>query len=1459
MMKHPKLIICALFLFISTKCFSQINTFPYLENFDLSPGGWTSTSLSGSDFEHGSPTILGATGANSAPYCWGADLDSNYQMNSHSYLTSPKFYLSTLSEPYLTFFQHRFLTIYDGMYVEYSTNDTNWNLLGSYNSIHAYNWYNVNNSNITGGPVFYGLSSWNYSGFDLSSLGVNDSIRIRFAFKSRPTLNGFTPGVFIDDVSIFEKSQIPIDVSITAIISPSTYPNTTTNYPISVIIQNNSNLYIDTVISQYSIDGVSSTSQALAVGLFPNQTDTFTIGNTTFLPGNQTLCGSIYLQNDIDTTNNQFCMNIIAPTFHTLPYYEEFEFGNGSWFQTSDTLTFWEYGTPNFGLTNAAHSGVNCWDINLNTGYSYFANSILYTPLFDLTGIPLSKISFWLNYNSEKYFDGTRIEYTNDDGITWQLLGNLNDSLAQNWYNISSISSSTLPAWQSSSGGWKKSQYTLYQLQGYSSVRFRFVFTSDGAFNTDGISIDDFYIEAVPNFDARLISISTPSNNYVQGTVTAPITFSIKNEGLSNITSIYYEYYVNGVFQTSTTSSVLILPRDTIEVTLPGFILNQTNTLICGKVILLNDGDSTNNESCKTLDTLMLYSPTWSDNFNGANLGWYTENYGDSYTNWQFGTPNYGTTNNAHSGIKCWDINLSSAYGWNAHTVLYSPEFDLTGISACKISFWLNYKTESGWDGTRIEYSINHGDTWQVMGSLNDPISFNWYNDSAINSSLLPAWTNISSGWEKSSYVLYQAIGQSSLRIRFIFTSDNNLNDDGFSMDDFSIEGIPDQEVELTDISTPTSTYALGTLTDPITFNIKNFGALSATNIQYEYKVNGALLVNSTYTGVILPGESVSITLPGFIINQANSVVCGKITLLNDGDTTNNSSCKTLSGVVAIVPTWFDNFDSGNNGWYNENRSGVATNWQRGQPNYGATNSSHSSPSCWDINLNTAYTTNAHCLLYSPVFDLSTTYHPKIEFWQNYQTFQGNDGFRLEYKNGNDTNWYVLGKVNDTNAQNWFTDTLLSSSQLPSWSGNSLGWIESKYNLDSVNLADMVQFRFVFTSSVFWGAGVSIDDFLISKEFTNDAKLKSFVSPSNIGVAGSLTPVEVLLENYGSQTITSLNINYTLNGGTPLIYTWNGALPPDSTISISLAPFTPIAGNNELKAYIEWPQDLNQANDTILINAFGFVFSGLPYSDDFENGTGGWISNQINNTIWELGSPTFAPLNTSHSGNNCWDINLNSPYFNFANAILTSPTFDLSNLNIVTLQFWLNYSSESNTDGLFVEYTNDGITWQRLGSIGDPQGTNWYNSTLTSGNQGWSGVNTGWQSCSYIYVAPWGNNYFQCRFRFISDFNLVDAGASIDDISLTGVTSVNEVKNDDNIVIYPNPVNNELTILSTNKYTPLNHIELKSIEGKIVYQEEFNMVNLHTISTTNLTPGIYLLEICKERSERIYKRVIVQH
>lgn len=1458
-MKHPIIVICALLNFIVTKSFAQISTFPYFENFNSGNGGWTVTTSSGTAWVLGNPTPAGGPTAYSAPNCWSTGPVPGYLKNSLTYLTSPKLYLNTLTQPIFSFQHFRDIKTYDGMYLEYSADDINWNLLGIYNSQFTTNWYNINASSLNGQPLFMGQSwGWQHSTINLNLHGDIDSARVRFVFRSNPVSNNPAGGVYIDNIEIYENPILRPDLSILKIISPDTISDTTTYYPITYVIKNNTNINIDTAFCNYNLDGFNSTMVGIPIGLLPFQTDTVTIGNIKFAPGLHAFCGQVTTTNDIDSLNNKLCIGVNTPFQTPLPYYQDFENGNGTWQQISTPLTIWEYGTPNYGATTGAHSGLYCWDINLNTGYLNVSSSKLYTPIFDLTSVTLSKISFWLNYETGNQGDGIHLEYSTDLGNSWNVLGVVNDSLSENWYNYSPIGSTSKPGWTYLSKGWKKSTYTLYQLQGFNSVQFRFVFSSSSNFSSDGVSIDDFNFEPVPNYDARLLNITTPSNAYAQGNTTSPITFSIKNTGISTITSIHCEYYANGILQNSATNIVSILPTDTVQISLPGFTINQTNTLVCGKVILISDGDSTNNESCKTLNTLPLYSPNWSDNFNIGNSGWYTENYGDSLTNWQLGTPNYGATDNAHSGTKCWDINLNSGYVWNANTILFSPEFSLNVLSLYKVSFWLNYKTESNWDGTRIEYSTNHGDTWQVMGKLNDTLSTNWYNDSTIKSSQLPAWSNNSNGWKKASYLLYSLAGQNSLRVRFIFTSDQNVNEDGVSIDDFSIEELPNYDVEIINITTPTISYALGTLTDPITITLRNIGRLSATNIQHEYKVNGILQTSSTFTGVVQPGQAVSLILPGFTINQANSIVCGRLTLLNDADTTNNNSCKTLNGVVPIVPPWVDIFSSSNSGWINENVSGESTNWQWGQPNYGSTNSSHSPPTCWDINLNTGYTSNAHCRLYSPVFDLSTSYHPKIEFWQNLSTFPGYEGFRLEYKNGNDTNWYQLGTVNDTNAQNWYTDTVLNSSPHSSWSGNSPGWIKSTYDLDFTNLDDFVQFRYVFTSS-FSGNGVSIDDFSITKAFTNDARLNSFISPGNTNIAGTITPVEVYFENYGSQTITSLNINYTLNGGTPSTYTWNGTLPPDSTISISLASILPIAGNNELKAYIDWPLDLNHANDTIVLNTFGFVFSGLPYSDAFENGTGGWIPNQGGNTNWELGSPTFAPLNSSHSGNNCWDINLNTPYFNFANAQLTSPTYDLSNLNIVTLQFWLNYSSESNTDGLFVEYTNDGIVWQRLGSIGDPQGTNWYNSSLTAGNQGWSGVNLGWQSCSYVYVAPWGNNYFQCRFRFISDFNIVNAGASIDDISLTGVTSLNQVNAAEKIVVFPNPANNEITILNTNKNSQLNRVALKSIEGKVVHEQNLNKANLHTISTSHLTSGIYLLEMINDRSELFNKRIIIQH
>jgi len=1169
--KHLNFLLVLLAFLINPQLlFSQINSFPYSQNFDVSNGGWTTTTINGTAWELGTPTAAGTIGSYSTPNCFGTDLDSGYRASSFSYLTSPKFYVSSLSIPYFSFYQFRYMSGgLDGMHIEYTLNDISWNQLGSFNSPFASNWYNVNNLFSTGLPAFTSNSiTWVQSGINLASLGTLDSIRIRFVFRSNNNFGSAQPGIFIDDVRMEQMPAPAIDVAITSISSPASTVNATTIYPISISIQNNSSVFVDTVFCHYSINGSNSSILPIYTGLGPFQTGTFTIGSSTFPAGSNSLCGFVSVPNDINSTNDLFCKSVFSNTPLSLPYFEDFENGNGGWYQTSvDSLTKWEYGTPNFGVTSGAHSGTKCWDVNLNTIYAPNANATLYTPQFNIGGASIARISFWINNNSENTWDGMRVEYSTDNDVTWNVLGVMNDPSALNWYTHAIINSSNLPAWSSSSNGWINPRYNLFNLQGQNSVRFRFVFTSDASVQTDGISIDDFKIEWIPDYDAELISISTP-----------------------------------------------------------------------------------------------------------------------------------------------------------------------------------------------------------VIG------------------------------------------------------------------------------------------YPLNTTTDPITFRIKNNGSLTLTNFIYEYYVNGSFQFSATNFGIILPGASVLLTLPGFLINQFNSVVCGKVNLINDADTSNNNYCTIIYETPTYSPTWSDNFDAGNTGWYNENVSGVATNWELGVPNFGPTSGSYSAPNSWDINLNTLYSLNSHCRLYSPIFDLTSVVHPKISFWQNRSTYANADGMRLEYKNDADTTWRILGGINDSNGTNWYNSTL-SSSGLKGWGGNSSGWVKCTYNLDSVGLGNNVQFRFVFKSGLNGiSYGVSIDNFIITTIYSQDAMLSTFVNPGPNVIQGASTPIDVRLKNNGSLNITSLDIKYSLNGAAPVNNSWTGLLNTDSIVIVSLNPILPIAGINTLTVYIDWPSDLYNGNDTISTTFFGIVTAGLPYYIDFENGSGGWQANAgSGGTNWELGQPAFAPLNSTHSGIACWDINLTSPYFNLANTILTSPILDISPHNIITIQFWMNYSSESNADGMFVEYTTNGSTWQRLGNIGDPNGINWYNSSLTSGKIGWSGVSGGWQSASYVYTSPWGNSFLQFRYYFISDFNIVNAGFSVDDISITGVTSVNEINASTNIFVYPNPANDEINIFWKAGNINMKRIEMLSVDGKSVYQSILSNNSNHKINTSLYLPGLYLLILENENGAKWFKRIVVQH
>ncbi|MBK7964175.1 MAG: hypothetical protein IPK10_01855 [Bacteroidetes bacterium] len=132
--------------------------------------------------------------------------------------------------------------------------------------------------------------------------------------------------------------------------------------------------------------------------------------------------------------------------------------------------TKWEWGFPNYGLTNSTHSGVKAWDINLNSVYGHNANSVLYSPYFNCASLNIIDLSFWYNSELEWLADGVRLEESTNDGISWNVVDTNLSFHSSNWYNLTLLNSSSLPAWSGNSGSWIKASLIGRNVSGVNRV-----------------------------------------------------------------------------------------------------------------------------------------------------------------------------------------------------------------------------------------------------------------------------------------------------------------------------------------------------------------------------------------------------------------------------------------------------------------------------------------------------------------------------------------------------------------------------------------------------------------------------------------------------------------------------------------------------------------------------------------------------------------------------------------------------------------------------------------------------------------------------------------------------------------------------------------------------------------------------------------------------------------------------
>lgn len=188
---------------------------------------------------------------------------------------------------------------------------------------------------------------------------------------------------------------------------------------------------------------------------------------------------------------------------------------------------------------------------------------------------------------------------------------------------------------------------------------------------------------------------------------------------------------------------------------------------------LQNDNGTVNsaNNFESSSDELIAYNTGWSGN------------------NWsrivKTNVPMNSATNNY-----VYATNSGTTYLPDSISYLVSQCYDLTSLSNPKISFDMKYDIETNYDALYVEYSLNAGTTWNVLGTQGS----NWYNSSQpygdpCFSCVGNQWTGTNTTTANYEYQLATLAAENNVLFRFVFKSDFTGEQGGAWIDNLLISG----------------------------------------------------------------------------------------------------------------------------------------------------------------------------------------------------------------------------------------------------------------------------------------------------------------------------------------------------------------------------------------------------------------------------------------------------------------------------------------------------------------------------------------------------------------------------------------------------------------------------------------------------------------------------------------------
>ncbi|MBC8047115.1 MAG: T9SS type A sorting domain-containing protein, partial [Fimbriimonadaceae bacterium] len=392
------------------------------------------------------------------------------------------------------------------------------------------------------------------------------------------------------------------------------------------------------------------------------------------------------------------------------------------------------------------------------------------------------------------------------------------------------------------------------------------------------------------------------------------VSVEIFNIGTDAATSFDVAYTVNGgtpVVEAYDGASIPSLESATFTFTTPVDLSASGDYEIKAYTIYATDETPANDTSLVNVTSIPIISTyPYVETYESGSGGW--SQYGTA-SSWELGEPDGPTISGpppaTPTSENSWATDLTGYYNSYEMSYVEGPCFDFSTLILPYVELDIWWETYSYTDGAQLEYSLDAGITWELVGDL--LTGDNWYPGYGYSLGYDPdlgayenGWVGSSGGWLTAHHDLTFLAGESQVKFRMRFGSSWYPYYDGIAFDNFTIDQPPPNDIGVIAVVAPASATVMGV--EEITVTVQNFGTNAQSDFDVFYQIDGAGTYSATYTGTLDPGMTgdIAFTADPFDFTAVDDYHFLSWTELTaDDDITNDTLDTYIHHLVSVTGT----------------------------------------------------------------------------------------------------------------------------------------------------------------------------------------------------------------------------------------------------------------------------------------------------------------------------------------------------------------------------------------------------------------------------------------------------------------------------------------------------------------------------------------------------------------------------